>query len=597
MTQDQAILSLKATLRNALQFVYPDSDIEKAQVSVPTDKKKADFVSNVAFLLAKEIGKAPLQIAEEISTKFAELTDEYTVDFATPGFINFRISDKAVALIAETIIEQKQAFGNSETYKNQTWVIEHTSPNPNKAMHVGHLRNNLLGISIANLLEFSGANVIRDWVDNDRGIAIAKAMWGYLAFQAKDSNLKAEVIGYNLIDSWYDNPQGWHTPEDVNTKSDHFIGDCYTAGSDAFKNSDVVQEAIRRLALNWELGDEKVWKLWELILNYSHDGIFKTLERIGNRWDNGWHEHEHYKQGKDLVQLGLDKGIFQQLDDGAILTKLDAYNLPDTVVLKSDGTSLYITQDLALTKLKKETYEADKLIWVIGPEQTVAMKQVFAICEQLGIGSFDDFIHVPYGLISISKDGVRKKMSSRGGDALLIDTLLDTVQSAVIEKDRGYTAEDADKIAVAAVKFAMLKPARNTDTVLDITQIVNLEGDSGVYVLYSMARMRALLAKQELVSNTNIEAQYKYDDLEHSLIVNLSYFPGVVRTAAADFSPNLLVEYALDIARSFNAVYARERFLTDDINETQKKLGIAAACLAVLETTTKLLGLPVIEEI
>ncbi len=596
MTQDQAISSLNATLREALQFIYPNADIDKAQVSVPTDKKKADFVSNIAFLLSKELGKSPLQIAEEISKKFTNLTDEYTADFAVPGFINFRISNKAVTAIVDTIVEQKDTFGRSDKYMNQTWVIEHTSPNPNKAMHVGHLRNNLLGISIANLLEFSGATVIRDWVDNDRGIAIAKAMWGYLAFQSKDNNLNPDSVGYNLIDNWYDNPQGWYTPEEVNVKSDHFIGDCYTAGSDAFKNSKIAQEATRRLALNWELGDKKVWKLWELILNYSHQGIFKTLNRIGNRWDNGWHEHEHYKQGKDLVQLGLEKGIFQRLDDGAILTKLESYNLPDTVVLKSDGTSLYITQDIALTKLKKETYKADKLIWVIGPEQTVAMKQVFAVCEQLGIGSLEDFIHVPYGLISISKDGVRKKMSSRGGEALLIDTLLDMVHDAVVKKDRGYTPEDADKIAIAAVKFAMLKPARNTDTVLDITQIVNLEGDSGVYVLYSMARMRALLAKQELRQGKGNEI-YHYDDVEHALIVNLSYFPGIVRTAAADFSPNLLVEYALDISRSFNAVYARERFLTNNINETQKKLGITAACLAVLEIIAKLLGLPAVKEI
>lgn len=595
MTHAVDTAALEAFLKEAVLDAYPELSTQLVKVAIPTDKKKADFVSNCAFLLAKEVGASPLTIAQTIAPAFEKKNTGYHIEVAAPGFINFRVNDWALANILQLIITQKDQYGQNADLQNQTWVIEHTSPNPNKAMHVGHLRNNLLGMSIANLLEFSGAKVVRDWVDNDRGIAIAKAMWGYLVSRKKPAAAPTSSPSYELLNEWYEQPQQWVTPAEVGIKSDQFVGDCYTVGSEMFKNDDVSRDATRKLALEWEQGDEKVWKLWELILSYAHTGIFETLDRIGNRWDNGWHEHEHYTQGKELVTQGLEKGIFTRLDDGAVLSNLNEYNLPDTVVLKSDGTSLYITQDIALTKLKKETYNANKLMWVIGPEQTVAMKQVFAICEQLGIGSLEDFIHIPYGLISIGKDGARKKMSSRGGEAVLIDTLLDTVRDAVLQKERGYTKEAADKIAIAAVKFAMLKPARTTDTIIDIDQMVNLEGDSGVYVLYTMARMRALLSRAALIAEAS--EGWLFDETEHTLIVNLSYFPSVLRSAVADFSPSTLVEYALDSARSFNAVYARERFITDDVSETQKKMYLAAACLGVLENITRLLGMPRVDEI
>ena len=592
MTYDYAIATLETLLLETLRSLYPDASLVEAKVSIPTDKAKADFVTNISFLLSKELHKAPIAIAQEIVDALLANTEEFSAEAVMPGFINFRINNAGVSSILKHITTEQSAFGRNALYEGQTWVVEHTSPNPNKAMHVGHLRNNLIGMTIGNVLDFSGAKVIRDWVDNDRGIAIAKAMWGYVAYKQKAD----EPVKENLLDNWFEAPQNWLLPTDVNIKADHFVGECYLLGATAFKEDEAVEAVVRQYALDWETGDKKVWALWELILGFAHTGIFQTLERIGNHWDYGWHEHEHYKQGKGLVDEGLEKGIFKRLDSGAILTQFpESYKIPDTIVLKSDNTSLYITQDLALTKLKKEKYNADKLLWVIGPEQTVAMKQVFAICEQLGIGALGDFIHVPYGLISISKDGVRKKMSSRGGETLFVDDLLDEVKETILEADRGYSDADADAIAVGATKFAILKPARNTDTAIDINQAVSLEGDSGVYVLYTMARIRALIAKNsEAVA---VDAQYEYSEDEHAHALQLLYFPQIITSILSDFSTNTLVEYSLDIAHSFNSMYAKERFITDDVVETQKKIELANASLVVLETTLKLLGIQRIEEI
>lgn len=591
---EQITLTLEGLLHDALHLAYPEVVTEDVKVSMPTDKTKADFVSNISFRLSKQLGYPPFVVAETICNSFLTLTDDFKAGAVAPGFINFRLNDKTISSLLGHINNEKSNYGSNTLLRGQTWVVEHTSPNPNKAMHVGHLRNNLIGMTISNVLDFSGAKVIRDWVDNDRGIAIAKAMWGYLAYKQKSTD---KLMGSNLIDSWFIAPQDWLLPSDLGMKADHFAGDCYTLGSSAFKENRLVEEETRKLALNWEQGDEKVWKLWRLILSFAHTGIFETLDRVGNKWDHAWHEHEHYQQGKELVQQGIEKGIFKRLEDGAVLTQLEVYKIPDTIVLKSDNTSLYITQDIALTKLKKETYEADKLLWVIGPEQSVAMKQVFAICEQLGIGLRDDFIHVPYGLISIAKDGVRKKMSSRGGEALLIDTLLDEVMESMLQTDRGYSAEDADRIAVAAVKFAMLKAARNTDTVIDISQAISLEGDSGVYVLYTAARIRALMSKMTagLVSDT--ATRHEYNESEHAHAVKLLYFPQIIKATLSDYSPNSLVEYSLDIAHSFNSIYAKERFISDDASETLKKTELASATLILLETTLQLLGIQRIEKI
>jgi arginyl-tRNA synthetase len=418
-------------------------------------------------------------------------------------------------------------------------------------------------------------------------------MWGYLKYERRDKDSGT----VHSIDYWAQHKNEWLTPSEVNVKPDHFVGECYTLASEDFKNDKNAQDTIRQMAILWEAGDKNVWMLWELIISYAHQGIMETLDRVGNHWDKVWHEHEHYSQGKSLVTKGLEDGIFKELEDGAILTNLDAYKLPDTIVLKSDGTSLYITQDIALTKLKKDFYKADKLLWVIGPEQSVAMKQVFAVCEQLGIGSYSDFIHIPYGLVNITDElGAKKKMSSRGGNTLLIDDLLNEVKDALLNSGREYTPELADQIAVAAVKCALLKPARTTDTSINIQQAVSLEGDSGLYLLYTFARVNTVIAKS--TGNTAFNPlSSTYTTLEHELIVKLLYYPEQIKIALNDYSPNVLVEYLLDIAHAFNALYAKERFISEDPVETNKKMGLSSAVSTVFSSAFDIIGVQPVERI
>jgi arginyl-tRNA synthetase len=591
---DKLTDTLGKAIDAAVSSLYPSLSPHHSTVSVPTDKKKADYVSNISFQLAKELSQSPLKIAQEIVEEINKIpNDIFSTEAIMPGFINFRLSNVSLSAVIKDIKKHGSAYGKNTMLEGETWVIEHTSPNPNKAMHVGHLRNNLVGMSIAKILEYSGAKVIRDCVDNDRGIAITKAMWGYLKYERRDKDKKTTYD----VDYWIQHKDEWLTPSEINVKPDHFVGECYTLASEDFKNDKDAQDAIRQMAVLWEAGDKNIWALWELIISYAHQGITETLDRVGNHWDKIWHEHEHYNQGKDLVAKGLEKGTFKRLENGAILTNLDAYNIPDTIMLKSDGTSLYITQDIALTKLKKDSYGADKLLWVIGPEQSVAMKQVFAVCEQLGVGNYNDFAHIPYGLVNITDEsGAKKKMSSRGGNTLLIDDLLDEVKNTLLNSDRGYTPMLADQIAVAAIKCALLKPARTTDTSINIQQAVSLEGDSGLYLLYTFARVNTVIAKN-MGSITSGLSDSNYTARERELIVKLLYYPEHIKTALSDYSPNVLVEYLLDIAHSFNSLYAKERFISEDLAETNKKMELSTAVSTVFSSALDVIGVKPVERI
>ena len=256
---------------------------------------------------------------------------------------------------ASKVSQLGDEYGKGGWGKGKIYEVEHTSPNPNKAMHIGHLRNNVTGMALANIFEAGGIKVIRDEIDNNRGIAIAKLMWGYLKFAKKD---KKEITDMKY---WNDHQDEWETPEDKGLRPDLFVDELYVKGSEDYKVSEEIENLIKKLVVDWENEDKSTWSLWKKVLDYSYQGQNLTLERLGNKWDKIWREHEHYKAGKEMVTSGLKKGVFKKLPDGAIITQLEKYGIPDTVVVKKDGTSLYITQDLALTKLKKEAFHANRI--------------------------------------------------------------------------------------------------------------------------------------------------------------------------------------------------------------------------------------------
>jgi arginyl-tRNA synthetase len=566
---------------------------DQVEITNTADPKFGDYATNIALKLSKELGLNPREIANKLLTSLQGQKEHESkisrIEAAGPGFINFFIAQKYYIDNLSSILNETFTYGFIAEGK-QTYVVEHTSPNPNKAMHLGHLRNNLVGMSVANLFESQGIKVVRDCIDNNRGIAIAKLMWGYL--QMMQPELNQEVT----VSYWFDHQTDWPTPESMQLRPDKFVDMLYIQGADACKKSEDVEAKVRQLVIDWESKDPQVWALWQKVLDYSYQGQTLTLSRLGNKWDNVWHEHEHYQQGKDLVEVGLAKGIFKK-DEGAVITQLDDYNIPNTVVIKSDGTSLYITQDLALTKLKKEKFKADKFFWVIGPEQSLALKQMFAVCEQLGIGKMEDFTHIAYGYMSIKGQG---KMSSRSGNVVYIDDLLDQGRDLLEQQFKKEYSEakeiDYEKLAIAAVKFSILKVSRTMDIAFDFEESMSFEGFSGPYIMYGYVRAKSILKNSGLDIDANIETNGELNESEIQVLKKLSLFPYVAADATENLAPHKICSYLFELTQSFNQFYKENKVLVDDIQVKTLRLQITQAVSIVLNNGLKLLAIDTIEQ-
>jgi arginyl-tRNA synthetase len=557
-----------------------------------------DYSCNAAMRYAKELKKNPLDLAESLTSALSQtvIKGVSKVEVVKPGFLNMYFDTEVKLAHVCAVLASGEAFGRSQELTGQKWVIEHTSPNPNKAMHLGHLRNNLVGMGIVRLLQNSGAEVTSDAIYNNRGIAIAKLMYGFLLHMRKSEDTPVS------IEHWAANKGDWYSPDEKDLKPDLFVTECYVEGEKAMVDSNA-EEVTRQMVVDWEAGNEQVWELWEHVLGFAYEGIDRTLTRLGSHWDKVWYEHEHYKEGKEYVADGLEKGVFEKLEDGAILTKLEeTYSLPETVVLKKDGTSLYITQDLALTDLKKKTYGAEKLVWVVGPEQSMAFKQLFAVCEQLGIGAREDFTHVTYGYVGLKdSDGSFKKMSSRAGTVVLIDDVIDSVKSVIanrLKEDARHSPEEitdlSEKLALAAVKFSFLRSDRNQDLSFDIDQSVNIHGDSGMYVMYSYVRTQSIVGKFSGVVGKFMAPEELGD--ESVLVRILQYYPEVIKKAQADLSVHHIAQYLLELSSEFNSWYAKETIL-DGSDKEAYRVALASAVGTTIKNGLKILGIETVSKI
>jgi len=548
--------------------------------------------------LSKQLGRAPLAIAKDFAQHLAakQISGVKSIEAIAPGFVNVFFNTSFFNRIAQEVLNKEESFGSSTELIGQTWVIEHTSANPNKAMHMGHLRNNLLGMSLRNVLAFSGATVLTDMVDNNRGIAIAKLMYGFLISMRKDETTTPDIL------TWIQNLNAWYNPAEADVLPDLFITRCYLAGEKEFKANEDAEKIIRDFVVSWEAGDADVRALSRHVLAYAYQGMERTLNRLGSHFDKIWHEDEHFEQGKEFVEKGLALGVFKKLEDDAVLTDLHSYDISDTILLKSDGTALYITQDIALTSLKKKYYKADRLIWVIGPDQSLALQQLFAVCEQLGIGKRSDFTHVSYGLVGFkTEDGSFKKMSSRLGNVMLIDDLINAAKDSILEQFKLQGKEitpqkDAlsELLALAAIKFLLLKPDKDQNITFSISDAIATKGDSGVYVLYTLARIKSILRKAK-AEGKNIEI-----DPEDSSGVSASrlfmFFEYAVSRSKSDLSPHHIAQYLLDVCGAFNSWYGQEVIL-DGGSSQSHKLAVAQALSILIENGLSLLGIVHAEEI
>ncbi len=596
---------LKELIAKAVLESFDNLNLTAEAVSIehPTVEDYGDYSSNVALVLSKQIGGNPRKIAEKIVAALEQNRSDSAsnniiekISIAGAGFINFELKEEFLKNQIKQISELGEKFGNGDWGEGQKIAIEIVSPNINKPLHIGHLRNAALGMSLSELYKASGWQVVRDEINNDRGLHIMKAAYGYLIFGRKEKS--SEYSWKKLLDNWIsDTSSNKNYSIPGLEKGDEFVGKFYVLGEKFLEeNKDIAEPQLTSMLQAWEDEDKDVWALWETMSEWVHSGIDQTYKRIGVLHDKKWYEHELYKEGRDYVLEAVKEGKFEKLSDGAIQANLESYKLPNKILIRNDGTSIYVTFDIALTKHKVEEFKADKYVWVVGSDQVDHFKRLFAIFEILGFGKVDNFYHLAYGMVRMPGG----KMSSRLGNVILADDLIDKmVESAgklMMDRKIGMDYSDEEKakikeaVGVGALKYAMLKVSPLLDITFDLDKSVSLEGDSGPYLQYTYARAKSVVRKASETNNSGDKLEDSLSPEERALLRWIYRFPEVVELASKNYAPNLIATYLFDLAKRFNNFYNNQQIVG-----SKSRLDLTKATSVVLKNGLTLLGIEALE--
>lgn len=552
------------TLTEQLSGHLDREQVERA-LEVPPDESLGDFAFP-CFPLARVLRKNPVAIAEELAGKLSG-ADGIAEARAVKGYLNIFVDKKA---LAADVLGRIRSGGYGRASVGQTVVVEYASPNTNKPLHLGHLRNISIGESVARLLQFCGNHVVRTSVNNDRGVHICKSMLAY--------------------EKWGNGA----TPRSEGKKPDHLVGDYYVlfsrkAGEDASLNEQA-QEMLRK----WEAGDEHVRELWSRMNAWAFEGFEATYRLFGIAFDKQYYESELYTKGKEIVNDGLARGIFAKRDDGAVVVDLEKEKLGQKVLLRSDGTAVYIVQDLYLAGLKNTEYNFDRSVYVVGNEQEYHFKVLAEIFRKLGFPIADKLYHLSYGMVELPEG----KMKSREGTVVDADDIInDTKNLAREEVASRYelTGDELEerslKIALAAIKYTLLKIDTAKNMVFNPRQAISFEGDTGPYLLYSYARASSILRKLE---DEPPFAPVEPDEYEARLVKALGRFPEVVAAVHDKLTPSYLAGYAFSLAQVFNEFYHHCPVIKSD--RAGFRVALVNALRTVLKDCINLLGIEEIEE-
>ncbi|MBU2496865.1 MAG: arginine--tRNA ligase [Nanoarchaeota archaeon] len=524
------------------------------------------------FILAKKLKKDPKKIAEDLQ-KQIKPTKEFERIQAVNGYLNFSVNRKIFAeKVLNQIFKEKDKYGYAKD-KNKKVVIESPGPNTNKPLHLGHLRNMALGISLSNILKAAGYKVVNVDIVNNRGIHIVKST---LAYKKYGNNKKP------------------------NKKSDHFVGDFYVLYAKKEKEHPELQEELKEMLRKYEAKDPKTLALIKKLNDWALKGIYETYKKYGMHIDKTYYESEHYEKGKKLVQEYLKKGLFEKKKDGSISINLEEQGLGEKVLLRSDGTCLYITQDLYLAIKRYQDFKPDKMIYIVGSEQIYHFKVLFTLLKKMKYKFADNYIHFPYGMVYLPEG----KMKSREGTVVDVDNLLHNIKEMakkeILTRDKKINKKElearAEKIAFAAINFYILKFDALKDFTYKPEESLSFEGETGPYIQYAYARASSILrnAKQKpKYSNKIIKIQ---EQQEHLLVKELSQFPELVQNAAEKLKPDLIANYTYKLAQTFTSFYTNLKVLTQNKEEREERLLLTEAAKQVLANSLELLNIKTLEK-
>lgn len=557
-------------------------------IHLEVQENKTEFEGDftvVTFPLVKQLKKNPETIGMELGQALTEQTELLESFNVVKGFLNVKIKNQFFIDNFTSVADQ---FDSIEK-KNATVMIEYSSPNTNKPLHLGHIRNNLLGFSIAQIMKEAGYDVIKTQIINDRGIHICKSMLAWEKFG------KGE------------------TPDVTGTKGDKFVGNYYVkfdqeykkeiaelisqgiAEEQAKKEAPLIKEA-QKMLLDWENDDEKVRNLWNEMNAWVYEGFNETYKRLGVNFDQVQYESNTYILGKDLIQEGLYKGVLYQKEDGSVWCDLTDEGLDQKLLLRSDGTSVYMTQDLGTAVQRFKENDIKKLIYTVGNEQDYHFQVLFKILGKLGYEWADHLYHLSYGMVELPNG----KMKSREGTVVDADDLMQEMydmaksKSEELGKLESFTEEEKDNnyenVGMGALKYFMLKVDPKKKMLFNPEESIDFNGNTGPFIQYTYARIQSLLAKGNFEQKEITAVELSQSEKE--LIMHIANFKAVVEKAAEALSPALVANYVYDLVKSYNFFYQSNPILKlEDENLKQARLNLSDLTAKTIKKSLHLLGI------
>ena len=587
---------LVASVINGLKALYGQEVPEKMVQLQKTKKEFEGHLTLVVFPFLKMSRKGPEQTAQEIG-EYLKANEPAVAAFnVIKGFLNLTIASATwIELLNE--IQSDEEYGLVKATETSPLVmIEYSSPNTNKPLHLGHVRNNLLGNALANIVAANGNRVVKTNIVNDRGIHICKSM---LAWKK------------------YGNGE---TPESTGKKGDHLVVDYYVSFDKHYKAelaelmekgmtkeeaeaaSPLMQEA-REMLVKWEAGDPEVRALWEMMNNWVYAGFDETYRKMGVGFDKIYYESNTYLEGKEKVMEGLEKGFFFKKEDGSVWADLTAEGLDHKLLLRGDGTSVYMTQDIGTAKLRFADYPIDKMIYVVGNEQNYHFQVLSILLDKLGFEWGKGLVHFSYGMVELPEG----KMKSREGTVVDADDLMEEMVSTAKETSQelgkldGLTQEEADDIArivgLGALKYFILKVDARKNMTFNPKESIDFNGNTGPFIQYTYARIQSVLrkaAESGIVIPEQIPAGIELSEKEEGLIQLVADFAAVVKQAGEDYSPSIIANYTYDLVKEYNQFYHDFSILREE-NEAVKvfRIALSANVAKVVRLGMGLLGIEV----
>ena len=589
--------TIQHIVKSAVLELYSlKTELEQIQIQ-KTRKEFEGDLTVVVFPFVKAARKSPEDTAKEIGA-YLQTNNDLITDFnVIKGFLNLTISKKYWVQVLNEI-SQSQNFGTNQDGNDAIMMVEYSSPNTNKPLHLGHIRNNLLGFSIAEIQKANGWKVVKTNIVNDRGIHICKSMLAWQLFGNGETPETSGLKGDHLVGKYYVEFDKAYKAEIQTLMADGM------SEEEAKKSAPLMQQA-QQMLVAWENHDPEVYALWEKMNTWVYDGFDVTYQQLGVDFDKIYYESQTYLDGKSKVEEGLSKGVFYQREDGSVWADLTADGLDEKLLLRADGTSVYMTQDIGTAALRYADYDISRMVYVVGNEQNYHFQVLAVLLDKLGFKWGKDLLHFSYGMVELPEG----KMKSREGTVVdaddLMNEMIDTARDIARELGKlDLSSEEeieniARMVGLGALKYFMLKVDPKKNMTFNPKESIDFNGNTGPFIQYTHARIKSVLRKAEeqgVVQNVPVNENVLLSEKETNLIQLLASYPAVVREAGTQFSPAVIANFTYELVKEYNQFYHDHSILKEENTDLRGlRLALSAAVADVIKKSMALLGIEVPE--